>query len=115
MATSKRLKQRIEVAAKLSPWAAQQFRGHLIAGWSASFVRQYRASRKTAEAFWREKTAELRQLGGTDADVRAFSVACEARLLAAQERAPQVFNAPAHLVSNYEAVELFELTEVRRR
>jgi hypothetical protein len=114
--TPKRLKQRLEVAAKLPPPAAEKLRGHLIAGWSVAYVRRRRTSVADAEAFRREKEVELRQLGGTEADLRAFSSACTAQIFAATERAAiGRLNVPARPVSNYNDVWLFELTEVRRR
>ncbi len=81
-----------------------------------SYFRRYRASEQDAEVFRAQKQLELRQLGGTESDTRAFDAACATQRFAVADRvsakAPKV---PTHLVSNYEAVEVFSLREGRGR
>lgn len=100
----KRLLRRAEATAKLPPTEAVQRQMHLIQVWRDEFQRRLRTSPAEAREFQERKERELSDLGATETMCEIFRSACSERVFV-----------PAHLTSNYAAIDLLELREIRKR
>ncbi len=89
----------------------------LIESWSNEYQRRIRRSVPEGENFRRQKQDELRLLGASEEIARRFDSTCRAQRFFVEECGVLAGkpNVPALLVSNYSAIELYELREMRRR
>lgn len=100
----KRLLRRSQAASSLPQYKAAQLQLHLILCWRDEFQRRFRASPADAREFQERKARELSDLGASETMLGIFRAACSERVFV-----------PARLISNYAAVDLLELREVRKR